>query len=129
MKQYLETKPKMDRIIVPSDTTKQSLLFDDIVFIRSDGGYSIFHTLDRGHIITSRSIKFYEQILPENIFFRTHKSFIVNYNHIKALPSGRSGQIIMTQDKMADLSVRRAPDFRDWYKKLSFRGGTYPDND
>lgn len=122
LKEYLAMKPKIDRLIIPSDTDKKSLLFDEILYLRSDGGYTVFHTTTHGHLITSKPIKYYEKVLPQNFFFRTHKSFMVNFKHIKGLPAGRSGHIELLNGKEVQLSVRRAPDFRAWYKGLTLGG-------
>ena len=122
LKDYLSQKPEIDRILIPSDSTKHSLLFKDILYLRSNAGYTVFHCIDESHVISSRSISYYEEILPEKLFFRTHKSFVVNYHHIAKLPAGRSGTIQLNQDKTVELSVRRAPDFREWYKGLTLGG-------
>ncbi|MFY0644212.1 MAG: response regulator transcription factor [Bacteroidia bacterium] len=122
LKDYLAQKPEIDRILIPSDTNKHSLLFKDILYLRSNAGYTVFHCVNHKHVISSKSISYYEEILPEKLFFRTHKSFVVNYHHIAQLPSGRSGTIILNQDKSVELSVRRAPDFREWYKSLTLGG-------
>ncbi len=122
LKQYLAMKPKIDRLIIPSDTDKKSLLFEEILYLKSDGGYTVFHTANQGHLITSKPIKYYEKVLPQNFFFRTHKSYIINFTHIKGLPAGRSGYIELNNGSEVQLSVRRAPDFRAWYKGLTLGG-------
>ncbi len=117
LKKYLKQSPNIDRLVIPSDTHKKTIMFSEILFLKSDGGYSLFYTIDGHHIITSRSIKYYDEILPSNFFFRTHKSFIVNFEHILSIPTGRSGVIEIANDQEAQLSVRRASKFRKWYKE------------
>lgn len=127
LKKYLSQKPKIDRLVIPSDTSKRSIKLNDIIYMRSDGGYTIFYLNDNTHILTSRSIKYYQELLPENLFFRTHKSYMVNFHHVATIPNGRSGQVELTNNKEAQVSVRRAPKFRKWYKDQTL-GGQKGDN-
>lgn len=117
LKDYLSQSPDLDRLVIPSDSSKRSLKFEEIVYLRSDGGYTIFYTHDQRHIITSKPISYFEEILPANFFFRSHKSFIVNFKYVKTIPSGRGGDIDMGNDFCAKLSVRKAAAFRKWYKE------------
>lgn len=122
LKKYLSQKPEVDRLVIPSDTTKRSIKLKDIIYMRSDGGYTIFYLTDNTHILTSRSIKYYQELLPENLFFRTHKSYMVNFHHVGTIPNGRSGQVELSHNKEAQVSVRRAPKFRKWYKDQTLGG-------
>lgn len=52
--------------------------YDDIVYIKADGNYSVIYLKDRTKHIIYQSLKDFEKDLPENIFFRCHRSYIVN---------------------------------------------------
>lgn len=56
---------------------------DQILFLQADGSYTKIYLKDGRSIVTSKSLKHFENTLVENLeFFRCHKSFIVNINYI-----------------------------------------------
>lgn len=59
----------------------------DIKYIKAEGSYSRFVT-DNDEYLQSGNLKYYEEKLPKD-FLRVHKSFIVNYEHVKAIASGK----------------------------------------
>jgi len=58
--------------------------YDDIVYVKADGNYSIIYLKDHSKHIIYQSLKDFEKDLPENIFFRCHRSYIVNVILISA---------------------------------------------
>lgn len=57
---------------------------DDIVFIKADGNYSVIYLKDHTRHLIYQSLKEFERELPGNIFFRCHRSYIVNIVLISA---------------------------------------------
>lgn len=56
---------------------------DTILFFQADGSYTKVFLKDGKTIVTSKSLKHFENILIENSdFYRCHKSYIVNINYI-----------------------------------------------
>lgn len=58
----------------------------ELLWIKSEGNYLELHTAQRRHVIRS-SMKEFMDKLPASTFFRTHKSFAVNLNHVDAINS------------------------------------------
>jgi two-component system LytT family response regulator len=57
--------------------------FKDIICLKSDGSYVLFFLADGNKILVSKTIKDYESLLSqEQGFFRTHRSFLVNKQHV-----------------------------------------------
>lgn len=61
----------------------QNILLDNIIFIEGENNYSRFYLTDGKKIIVTKTLKSYENMLPEEEFVRTHKSFILNVNHFR----------------------------------------------
>lgn len=70
---YLKSGPKLHK-----------LGFDDILYVEKDGNYLTFHTQDK-KILSRQNMKNVFQILPEDRFFRIHRSFVVNLNLIDTI--------------------------------------------
>lgn len=72
------------------------ILFNDILYIESQKNYVAIYTCDKEQIISLLTMKEMEERLPTTSFFRSHKSFIVSLDKIKALDGN---EIILQQVK------------------------------
>jgi len=61
----------------------------------------------------------YEKILDPPMFFRIHKSTIINLNYLKAYSSYQGHDIILTDDTRLTISRRRLQEFREAVKHFS----------
>lgn len=56
---------------------------DDINYLEASGNCTMIYFTDGTRYLDTRTLKVYEGILNENKFYRIHKSYIINMNHIK----------------------------------------------
>ncbi len=72
---------------------KEGLSFVDIpsiLLIQREERSSVLYLADGSRYISSDSLGDFEQRLPQDTFFRSHKSYIINLNHIDSIsPYGR----------------------------------------
>ncbi|MGB7394864.1 MAG: LytTR family DNA-binding domain-containing protein [Pricia sp.] len=80
-----------DSITVKSGYDLYKIKYDDILYIESDSEYVVYHTSDR-KVMSNQSLKKLENLLPPDLFFRVHRSFMVNRTKVTAL-KGRDLQI------------------------------------
>lgn len=73
-----------DSIFVKINHQYKRILYKDILFIKSDHVYLEIHTLKDKYLVRA-SFKEYAEKLPENQFYRAHKSYIVNIDHISVI--------------------------------------------
>ncbi|HBS86746.1 MAG: DNA-binding response regulator [Bacteroidetes bacterium GWF2_38_335] len=73
-------------IFVKSDRKYVKIFFSEINYIEGLKDYVIIHT-DKIKIMTAMNLKTIHNKLPEEIFARVNKSFIININHIKEIDS------------------------------------------
>ncbi len=79
---------------------------DDIIFIQAEGSYTKFFTTTHGILTITKKLLDFEYLETEGPFFRTHRSFIVNINHIIKVDKkdfvvmmSNSMQVHLAQDK------------------------------
>ena len=60
--------------------------------------------------LLENSLKYLEEMLPPAIFFRTHKSYLVNLNYVKSFDKKR-GVAILENNKAIDVASRRVDEF------------------
>ncbi len=75
-----------DSIFVKKQHLYYRIQFKDIQFIKADNVYLEVNTADKKFLVRS-PLKDYLEKLPQNKFYRAHKSYIVNVDHIDAINS------------------------------------------
>ena len=88
-----------DSIFVKKQHLYYRIQFTDIRFIKADNVYLEVNTIDKKFLVRS-PLKDYLEKLPKNKFYRAHKSYIVNVDHIDAINS----RDIMISDTLIPIS-------------------------
>lgn len=88
-----------DFIFVKADKKLVKLNYEDILFIEGLKDYVIIYT-DQARIVTLQTMKSLEEKLPEHIFVRVHRSYIVNVHKIKSIHSDDIEIIVKGQSKI-----------------------------
>ncbi|KAA6319059.1 Transcriptional regulatory protein YehT [termite gut metagenome] len=82
---HLQTKPEANDFLIIKDGTKiHKIQYADLLYMEGQRGYVTFHTTTQ-KIIALYTLKNLEDILPDNLFMRVHKSFIVSIRHIELI--------------------------------------------
>ena len=95
-------------------TTDDGIIFeeiDNIMYLEAEGSYTTIFVKGGKIETTTRSLKDFEDMLPENIFFRVHNSSIININYIKKYYKGRGGYVEMDDNKKIEVSQRKKEEF------------------
>lgn len=71
-------------IFVKKNQHYHRIPFDDIKYVKADNVYLEVHTSDKSFLVRS-AMKDYIEKLPSHQFYRAHKSYIVNLDHIEAI--------------------------------------------
>ncbi len=67
-----------DIIHLSSGSSARFASITDLCLIEAEENYSLVHLADGSSILVRRSLKAWEEILPETLFFRVHRTAIVN---------------------------------------------------
>lgn len=83
---------------------------NDIVRCESEGSYTHIFTTS-GQKLSSRNLKYFEQLLSERGFFRLHSSHLVNVNHISKYVKGDGAYVVMSDGSTVSLSRTKREEF------------------
>tara|TARA_R110000796_G_scaffold88850_7_gene192161 strand:- start:41402 stop:42160 length:759 start_codon:yes stop_codon:yes gene_type:complete len=83
---FMSNSVLKDSIFVKKQHLYYRIQFGDIQFIKADNVYLEVNTADKKFLVRS-PLKDYLEKLPPNKFYRAHKSYIVNVDHIEAINS------------------------------------------
>lgn len=75
-------------IFIKEDQTNYRLYFNDIIYIEAYGNYLKVHTKEKVYIIRD-TMHDMESRLPEKLFIRIHKSYIVSLSRISSISGNR----------------------------------------
>ena len=70
-----------DFLFIKSSGKNYKVFINDILYIESIGNYVIFHT-GNSKIVSYYSMNEVLELLPDNLFIRIHKSYIISLKHI-----------------------------------------------
>ncbi|MBV5312453.1 MAG: response regulator [Prolixibacteraceae bacterium] len=82
-------------LVIPNSKGYSILKTNDIILCTADGYCTHFQLTGNKKISSSRSLKFYEELLPVGQFLRVHRSHIINLQHVKSF--NLLGQIFLTE--------------------------------
>ena len=79
---------------------------NDILLVQREERATVVYVADGGRFVTGDTLGEMEERLPEGMFFRTHKSYIVNINHIESIsPYGRWTYIVKLRGTKQDALI------------------------
>ena len=97
----------MDQLAVPAQTGMIFLKVSDIIYCEADSNYTRIILNDKRKIVSTRTLKEYEEMLDDNGFIRIHHSWLINKAHVKQYIKGEGGQVIMNDGTSLDVSRRK----------------------
>lgn len=78
----------------------------DILLIQREDRSTVLYTTDGERYVTNDTLSDMEERLPADVFFRCHKSYIINLNHIKDItPYGRWTYVVRLEGTQHDALI------------------------
>lgn len=99
------------KIAIPTLNGLSFVTISNIIRFEAQGNYTAIYVTNEKPLMATRTIKDYEQLLPEAIFCRIHNSHIINLQRIQKYQKGRGGQVIMEDGSAIEVASRRRQDF------------------
>ncbi|MBQ7596809.1 MAG: response regulator transcription factor [Clostridia bacterium] len=115
LKKALDKIDLSDKQFAVVDKEKNTLIkASDIIMVEIVGKSTVIHTL-KGAYHSKENISYWAENLTEPIFFRTHKSFIVNSNFITDYSKDF---VYLINDILAPVSYRKQAEFKKFVLSL-----------
>ncbi|MFI0430152.1 LytR/AlgR family response regulator transcription factor [Mariniflexile sp. HMF6888] len=99
------TKQQNSRICVSTLESIELFKTKDILYLSGDGSYTHFYLVGGNRITSSKPLKFYEELLPNNSFIKCHQSYMVNTSSI--IRYLKSGFIVLNNSVEIPVSIRK----------------------
>lgn len=105
-----------DRIFLEAGQKMISLATDEIMYLEAEKDYTRVYA-GEGFYLSNFGIGVLEQRLNPSIFFRIHRSFIVNIHHIRELYRAKSETYLVMKN---DLSLKVSRGYAENIRKLMY---------
>lgn len=105
---------KPERIVVPTQTGLCIIRAQDILYCKVDGNYTEFHLANGAKLLCSISLCEFEKGISEadTIFFRIHKSYVINMDHVTEYRNHRERCVLLTGDISIPVAHRKVMAFK-----------------
>lgn len=90
---------------------------NEFMYLEGEGNYTSIVFIDGTKYVDTKSIGVYEELLDPQLFFRIHKSHIVNVLYVKEFLNDNGHYIIMKNDTRLAISRLRVPQFLEFFKQ------------
>jgi two-component system LytT family response regulator len=108
----------VNKIAIPNANGYVFLNTDEILYAEADMNYTKVITNKHDSYLSTKNLKEFEEMLDPNIFFRCHKSWLINLNYIKQYSRSDGTRVQMQNDQWIDISVRKKDEFLKLFRRL-----------
>jgi two-component system LytT family response regulator len=99
------------RLLLPQRQGYSLVVPDDILYCESEGSYTRFYLANAEACLVTRMLGEISKTLEDSHFFRTHKSWLVNLNHVQRFFKTDGGYVVMRDGRQIPLARNRRDDF------------------
>ena len=104
------------RFIVSSNEGFKVLKYENVVWAGSDGAYTSFYLSNGQKLLSSKPLKFYDESLPASHFFRIHRSYLININHVLEFRGKGQRFVKLTDGSELDVAGNRIEALRQYFE-------------
>lgn len=106
------------KILLNNGKEMQLVKINDIIFLEADGNYTNIYIESGVKIFLTERIGNLEKLLPDKMFYRSHRSYLINLNHIVKYNKARSGAVLMSNNAELPIAHRNRSNFLSLIKQL-----------
>jgi two-component system LytT family response regulator len=117
--QPAENAEIMQRIVVKTSKEIFVIELEDIIRCEASQGYTYFHLSNGKNVLSSKTLKEYETLLPQSQFIRVHQSHFVNLNYVAKYT--REGSITLKNGEIIPVSIRKRQVFLLHFNQFSIK--------
>ncbi|HBX50560.1 MAG: hypothetical protein A2275_15700 [Bacteroidetes bacterium RIFOXYA12_FULL_35_11] len=103
---------KSNDFTIPVKNGLKKVCCHEILYCEADGKYTRVFYRSNSSVYLSICLKYVEANLPGTCFFRIHKSYLVNLNHIEVEKKGSKYFVSIKENKHLKVAVRNKKDFK-----------------
>lgn len=112
LREHLELTIKSEKkIVLKTYDSVKIIKLIEIIRCEAEINYTTFYLTNERKVVVAKSLKEYSEMLEDLGFFRTHKSHLVNLEHLLSYEKKEGGFILMSDSSKVPLSIRKKEPF------------------
>ncbi len=109
--------PDDRKLKINSSAGFELININDIIFIEAQSMYSEINLKCGENMLITKPLKHIENQINSSVFFRAHRSFLINIQYVKRYDSDKN-QIVMSNNSTVQLARRRKEEFKNVLEKV-----------
>lgn len=106
---------KDQKIVIPQMDGFEVVKISDIIRAEASDNYTVLYLVNGKKYMLSKTLKFYEDLLTEFGFLRTHKSHLLNLSQVVKYKKGKVGQAIMVDESVVLVTAKSRKEFMKYF--------------
>ena len=103
----INNNSEIDKIVINSSNEINFISIKDIIHLESEKNYTDIYLTNGKKITSSKTLKHYEQLLPESLFYRIHQKHVVNTSFIEKFLKEDGGYVLLKNSSKLEVSRRK----------------------
>lgn len=108
----------IERLAIPTHDGMVFFETANIICCRADGNYTALYLTGNNHMLVSKPLTDFDQMLSDSGFFRIHHSALINMKHIQKYVKGDGGYVVLSENHHVDVSRRKKEAFLQQLNKI-----------
>jgi two-component system LytT family response regulator len=105
LQNFKQPDNNLNKISLPTIHGHEIIYLKDIIRLESEDHYTTFFTIHNKKYMVSSTLRHYEEMLPQDKFFRLHNSHIINTDHVSRIT--KEGFVMMVDGSTVEVSRRK----------------------
>lgn len=109
----------IQKITIPEQFGFKVVNVQEVMYLTAESNYTTLIFADGKKIVATRSLGEFEKILNDPVFYRIHKSTIINLNYLSGYSSYEGNYAEMADGELLSVSRRKMNDFREILRRYA----------
>ena len=110
-----QSEQYINRIALPISDGLRFVKIQDIIYLKAEKAYTHIYLADGNKLFISKNLRTLEKLLAHPHFFRPHRSYLINLNHVHQYIRRDGGYIVMDGGNTVHLAQNRRLSFLQAY--------------
>jgi len=106
----LQTHSGLENIALPTHDGFTMVHVNEITYLNAESNYTWVHLFQQKKYLVTKTLKDLEDMLHFPQYFRAHKSYLVNLNHVDRYVRGQGGYLIMKDQTQIPVARTQKPE-------------------
>jgi two-component system, LytTR family, response regulator len=106
------------KIMLPTMEGFEIVTISSILYCEAVDNFTRFYfDSEKAPILICRTLKYFEDILREHRFLRTHRSYLINPDYVVRYSKGKGGSVTMKNNQELEISPNKKKEFLDLFER------------